>query len=362
MVRFSVVLPAYKDLGHVVDNIKRLAREDVEFIVAADLLSEEDRKTLEALAERYPLKLDLSDERRGKVAALNSAIERAEGDIIVFVDSDARVVHPDLLGAIEKALERGDFGSGIILLRGESFFEKMARIDYISINASMYIGAKYGFSIGLNGAFIYAKRRVVDELGGFAREIIEDVDFALRASLKGFKPVFIEEACVETGAPSTLRGWYKQRKRWVIGGAVLLKKYWRRVLPHIKAAAPQVFAVNPVMVLLTPILLLPSHIFYTLLLILASVLASIFPPLLFLLYMSIAYGFAKQIFLVLAAFAIVFFWYWYWGRRFRFKGFKKRHIIPYFFVYGPVWSALTAVWVIITLAKGGNVTLKDWKV
>ncbi len=362
MARFSVILPAYKDLGHVVENIERLAGEDVEFIVAADLLSTEDKKRLEEISHRYPVKLDLSDERRGKVAALNAAIEKASGDIIVFIDSDARVVHPRLLEAIERALERGDFGSGIILLRGKSFMENMARVDYISINASMYLGAKYGFSLGLNGAFIYARRDVVERLGGFAREIIEDVDFAVRASLRGYRPVFIEEACVETGAPSTPRGWYRQRRRWVVGGAVLLKKYWRRVLPHIKAAAPQIFAVNPVMVLLTPILLIPSNIIYTFILALATVLASVFPPLVIPLYLSIAYGFARQLLLIAAAFVIVSVWYVYWGRRFRYKGFKKRHILPYFFVYGPVWSALTLAWVVYTLAKGGNVHLPDWKV
>jgi len=357
-----VIIPAFRDLGHTEDTIRRLSGPGVEFIVAADLLPERDRKKLEELAEKYPVKLDLSDERRGKVKSLNRAIRMAEGEILVFIDSDARVLRDDLLRLVEDALREGDFGSGVILVRGSSFIENMARIDYVAIDTSMYMGAKHGFSVGLNGAFMYARRDVVDALGGFAPEIIEDVDFAIRASLKGYRPVFIEEPCVETGAPGTWRGWYRQRRRWVVGGGALLLKFWRRVLPHARSVLPQILCINPVLVVLLPVFLLPDQLIYKLALFLSTLLAAVFPPSIPFLYASLMFGFARQLLLMVFGLAVIWLWFTYWARRFRFRGFRKRHVPLYFFVYGPVWSALTVVWLAYAVIKRGRVTLPDWKV
>ncbi len=361
MVRFSVIIPAFKDLGYAADTIKTLAGSDVEFIVVADLLSEQEKRELEKLAEKYPVKLDLSDERRGKVNSLNRAISLAEGDIFVFIDSDARVVRRDLLELIEDALREGDFGSGIILLRGRSFLENMARIDYIAINTCLYMGARHKFSVGLNGAFIFAKREVVDALNGFAPEIIEDVDFAIRASLKGFKPVFIQEPCVETGAPNTWKGWYKQRRRWVYGGGALVVKYWRTLLPYLRPVIPQLLCENPVLIVLLPLFLLPDELIYKFVLFLTTLLAAVFPPSIPILYVSIVYGFARQLLFVLVGLVAVWLWFSYWARRFKFKRFRHYHILPYYFLYGPIWAALTVVWAAYAIAKRGKVSLPDWK-
>ena len=362
MVRFSVIIPAFKDLGYTEEIIRKLSGPDVEFIVTADLLSERDKRKLRELAEDFPVKLDLSDERRGKVRSLNKAISMAEGDVFVFIDSDSRVLRKDLLKLVEDALKEGDFGSGVILLRGNSFIENMARIDYVAIDTSMYVGAKHKFSVGLNGAFIYAKREVVEALDGFAPEIIEDVDFAIRASLKGYRPVFIKEPCVETGTPRTWRGWYKQRRRWVVGGGAMLLKFWRKALPHARSVLPQIFCVNPVLIVFLPIFLLPDQLIYKLVLFVSTLLAAVFPPLIPFLYASIVYGFARQLLLIILGFAVIWLWFWYWAKRFRFKRFKKRHIPLYYFIYGPIWSALTVVWLIYTIIKRGRVTLPDWKV
>jgi len=74
-----------------------------------------------------------------------------------------------------------------------------------------------------------AVRRGVCDVVRFSNEtIVEDADFTIRVLKNSMKIIQEPKAIVYTNAPETVRGWYKQRKRWWYGNLQLwrLHKKW----------------------------------------------------------------------------------------------------------------------------------------
>ena len=340
--RFSVLLPAYRDLGSVFETIERLFSEerDVEFVVGADLWSEGGLRRLEELSRRIPVKITASRERRGKVRALNDMIRMAEGEILVFIDSDVRIVSRGLLEAVGRALERGEFGGGRIQVRGETILERFVRIDYLGINAAIRTQELSGVSFGVNGAFMFAKREVVERIGGFLPVLTEDSDFGYRASEAGFRPVFAGDAVVETSAPKTLKEWFRQRVRWAIGGVQAARIHEKFHWGHPLESALQATAMFPFWIPFLVLLLAPGALASRLLAVLASLASTQSQIIAVLAWLGwIGTIFAHPAVSVIG-FAFTFLWWEYWKRELKFEGINPLDYVGYYFLYAPLWAAV----------------------
>lgn len=65
----------------------------------------------------------------------------------------------------------------------------------------------------------------LNEAGGWKdRTTVEDMDLAVRASLKGWKFVYVGDLKVNNELPSTFRAYRYQQHRWSCGPANLFKK------------------------------------------------------------------------------------------------------------------------------------------
>lgn len=360
--RFSIIIPTYKELGTIPENIKKLYAQsrDVEFLIGPEAVPDDELRILEEMARKYPIKLRAHREKMGKVKKLNELIGLASGDIFVFLDSDATVENETLLQDIEKALERGDFGSGIIKIRGNSITQRCARIDYLNTNVTLHLQQKFRFSSGLNGAFIFAKREVVRKLNGFARLIVEDVDFGIRASAAGFRPVFIPKHCITTDAPETWYKWYKQRKRWYIGGAQAVLVHLKTLIRNIIPVSVQALAYAPAGPIYTALLLLPNKYMEKLVAVFLSTLTVFFPATLYLFYAGLVYLAAKYVALYLAGYVALLLWVAYWRRRFKFVEIKLlRDVTIYYTVYVPISFLIVVGAVLYTLYRRGKIERVD---
>lgn len=342
MPRFSIIFPAYKSPGTIFDNIEKIYAEskDVEFLVGPEAWNDEDMGKLEKMAEKYPIKIRAHKEKRGKVAKLNELINISSGDILIFMDNDVEIISENFLKALEKSMERGDFGSGKIYLVGDSWTQRGARIDYLGINAAIAIQEITGISLGINGALIVAKREVVEKLGGFRHVITEDSDFGCRASEAGFKPVFAEEAEIATDAPETWAEWYKQRKRWAIGEfqtAALNRKFH---IKHLIESIAQSVAVFPFWVPAILYLIGPGPLAPKLAFILTAAISTIHPIFLLLAYVSFLAMMITQPITTILGLSMTAIWVWYWRKKLKFWRIKPADIIFYYFVYAPIWGAL----------------------
>jgi len=71
----------------------------------------------------------------------------------------------------------------------------------------------------------------IKEAGGWKdRTTVEDMDLAVRATLKGWKFVYVGDVRVKSELPSTYKAYCRQQFRWSSGGAHLFRKMAKDVL------------------------------------------------------------------------------------------------------------------------------------
>ncbi|KAG0613781.1 hypothetical protein M758_6G129900 [Ceratodon purpureus] len=110
----------------------------------------------------------------------------------------------------------------------------MTKMQEVSLNYHFSVeqrvgSATYGF-FGFNGTAGVWRIRAMEEAGGWNdRTTVEDMDLAVRASLCGWKFVYIHDLEVKNELPSTFNAFRFQQHRWSCGPANL----FRKVLPSI---------------------------------------------------------------------------------------------------------------------------------
>lgn len=257
--RVSVFIPVYRGsdfLDELLWELTCSGYEDKEIFVAVD---EPDERSLRAV-EKYSGKVHfmISQCRRGKVEALNSAVEVSSGEILVFLDADVKLKGKGFLECIVDEMRDADildFRKGII--HESSFISRMVNYEFIGANLVSYLYSRFvGKCVGINGAAFAIRRRVFEEVGGFSRVISEDFDLALKVLMRNGRFKYSERLEAYTRAPICWRDWIKQRKRWGVGAGLWIKENWRRFFrcvadyPHI--ALPSLIILFPA---LTPLIL-----------------------------------------------------------------------------------------------------------
>ncbi|MET1125050.1 MAG: glycosyltransferase family 2 protein [Archaeoglobaceae archaeon] len=347
-MRASVVIAAYRDAGYIEENVRKLAG-DFEVILAVDDPSEE----LIGIARRYKLKVSMSNGRRGKWRALNDALKLVEGEYVIFLDSDTRL--------IELPEFKGDVIEFVKEVEGKGVLERLVNIDYFNMFLTAKLASRVNSCLSLNGAAFAAKREVVTKLG-FRKFINEDTELGIRVGLSGYR-VRVDGRAV-TRAPSRFGEWLAQRERWAVGGAEALLAHLRRVMVKPRLWLPYLFPFYPAITGLAIALVLPDTIVLKLLYILLPLLLLISPKFApFALLTVFELHVLKNFIAVLAAFAI-------WSCVIALCSIKTSfkidfRLLPlYFFFYSPLWTMIcVAALLKVSVYKllGRKMEVEDWK-
>lgn len=110
MATFSVIVPVYKaahTIERCVDSLVASGKEDVQIILVEDCSPDDSWKVCQALAEKYPQVVYQRNEcNRGVSYTRNRALELAEGEYLLFTDSDDWV-DPEYVDAFRQAISFG---------------------------------------------------------------------------------------------------------------------------------------------------------------------------------------------------------------------------------------------------------------
>ncbi len=347
----SAVISAYKDTGHVEENIRWLREKGYEVVIAAD---EPDDELLRII-EKYHVKATLSRKRRGKWRALNDALKLVSGEQIIFIDSDT--VIKDLSG-----LNGSDAVEIVKEVRGKSIVERLVNVDYLVMTLGSAIAAKLGSCLGLNGSAFVIKRSVMDKLGGFRRKINEDTDLGVRLGLGGYSYDICGRAITE--GPKTFKEWFKQRERWSMGGAEVLLENLLPILMHPRLWIPYLVFFYPALFGMLVSFLLPENYFTKFLYLVLPLLAILSPKLASLAILTlyeldtlrnlVAMGIS---FLAWSGIVLIF------SKKIDFK-IDVRVLPLYYFVYSPLWSAICLISFLRVLyckIRGKRIEVNGWK-
>ncbi|XP_026427433.1 glucomannan 4-beta-mannosyltransferase 9-like isoform X1 [Papaver somniferum] len=111
----------------------------------------------------------------------------------------------------------------------------MTRIQQVSLNFHFKVEQEVGsFTyafFGFNGTAGVWRIAAINEAGGWnGRTTVEDMDLSVRASLKGWKFVYVSDIRVKCELPSTFKAFRYQQHRWSCGPANLFRKMFMEII------------------------------------------------------------------------------------------------------------------------------------
>ena len=363
----SIIIPVYKNPHLLEDLVKRLGSqisEKGEIIIIAD---EPNQETLKIL-KRYDsdIKCFINKKREGKVHALNFGAKKARGNILLFLDADVKIEDDRFVEKVVEEIEDASILKVKIKIIANSLLSRLVSIDYYNMYLSSKLSSRFNTQFGLNGICFAIKREVFFKLNGFRKTITEDVDFGMRASVADINVKHSNNLELYTQSPSTWKEWYKQRKRWAIGGSICVLDHLKYILLKPKIWIPILIMAYPSIIYILIATALPDYIIYKLISLVLSFLVfalpvSIISPILF--TFSVGIVIAKAAFLAFITFviwsAIILFGY----KKLRWGNIKLYDLPIYYFIYSMMWlliSYLYFIKVCMARIRKKEIKLEEW--
>ncbi|XP_010935702.1 glucomannan 4-beta-mannosyltransferase 1 isoform X1 [Elaeis guineensis] len=110
----------------------------------------------------------------------------------------------------------------------------LTRLQEMSLDYHFGVEQEVGSStcsfFGFNGTAGVWRIRALHDAGGWKdRTTVEDMDLAVRASLRGWKFLFVGDLSVKNELPSTFKAYRFQQHRWSCGPANLFRKMFKEI-------------------------------------------------------------------------------------------------------------------------------------
>ncbi len=215
----SIVIPAYNTehtLKACLDSLEKqtVARDGYEIIVVDDGSTDHTAK----LVKKYSGVVYVHQKQSGESAARNTGVEKADGDIVVFVDADCEA-KKNFLEEIIKPLNDDAVWAvkGAYVTKQKGIVARLVQVEFEERYSKMQKSKKLDFVD--NSASAYRKK-LFYKAGMFDTKLLMsmDTDLAYRIERQGYKIAFNPDAQVYHAHPTTLKV-YWEKKFW--------RSYWR---------------------------------------------------------------------------------------------------------------------------------------
>ena len=166
----------------------------------------------------------------GKSGALNSVLNKTDGEWLFILDADAQLQSNVLLRAITLALHGG--WSGVQLRKAVVNCELNRIASFQAMEMAMDAVIQRGrLACGgvseLRGNGQLINRKVLESCGGFNEQTItDDLDLSFRFLLTRSPIVIMWDPPIQEEAVESLSALFRQRKRWAEGGLQRFFDYW----------------------------------------------------------------------------------------------------------------------------------------
>ncbi len=225
----SVIVPAYNEAGVIADKLRSIQAGDypqdrLEVIVAVDGSSDDTaRQVLTSGVERVIL--DHNPQRAGKMAALNRAVRRSQGEVLVFTDANAMLWPGTLRTLLSNFADPGvGLASGRKLLYGESLLENSESLYWRYEGRIKTMESRIGSTPAAAGELIAIRREIYRPPNGSI--INDDFQLVIETIRSGRRVVYDPTAVTVEKGSESLQDEYGRKTRiaagrWQLVGQVL---------------------------------------------------------------------------------------------------------------------------------------------
>lgn len=230
-MRFSFIIPVYnrpQEVSELLESLTKQSVKDFEVIIVEDGSSNSCDEVVKKY-RKYLLLKYLKKENTGPGDSRNRGAAMAEGEYLIFLDSDC-IVPPSYLEKVTSELKQDVDAFGGPDRADNSFTPIQKAINYSMTSFFTTGGIRGGkkkmdkfyprsFNLGI-------KKTVFEKIGGFSKmRFGEDIDLSIRIYREGFTCKLFSEAWVYHKRRTDFIKFFKQVYNSGIARVVLYKKY-----------------------------------------------------------------------------------------------------------------------------------------
>lgn len=231
----SVLIPCYNEgenAEEAVSHALALKYPDFEVVAINDGSRDNTAEVLDRLAAQHPrLRVVHLAQNQGKAMALQAGSLLARNDILIGIDGDALLDPHCAQWLVRHFVADPEVAAvtGNPRIRNRSTLLGRVQVGEFSSIVGMIKRAQQNFGslFTVSGVITAFRRSAVHQVGYWSPDMLtEDIDITWKLQRAGWKVLFEPNALVWILMPETLRGLWKQRLRWAMGGAqVMLKNF-----------------------------------------------------------------------------------------------------------------------------------------
>lgn len=241
----TIIVPAYNEEINAVRTVESLLNQDyanLQVVFIDDGSKDNTFLKVSNAFKHLPSVKVYTKQNGGKASALNTGIEKADGEFVVCIDADTQLKQDavsqlmkkfDTSGGVKKHggnnLLNGSVGAvaGNVKVGNEvNMITRWQSIEYItSQNFDRRAFDLLNCITVVPGAIGAFRKEAIVAAGGFTSDTLaEDCDLTMRMHRLGYLVRNCSEAVSYTEAPETLRQFMKQRFRWSFG---VMQCFWK---------------------------------------------------------------------------------------------------------------------------------------
>lgn len=232
----SFLVPAFNESKTVIETIKHLYEIDYDNVIEIIVINDGSTdNTLDVLKEQLAfyrgrkIKLILLNKKNtGKADSLNKALKFAKGEIVIVVDADsypAKNCLKNILGYFDDS-KVGSATAPCIARNQSNFLEKVQGLEYRVISFSRKLLEFIDSIYVIPGPLGVYRKKALEDIGGFdTKNMTEDIEATWHLQHRGWKVKMCLNTSVCTTVPNKFKTWFRQRRRWNMGGLQCLNKY-----------------------------------------------------------------------------------------------------------------------------------------
>ena len=229
----NLLIAAYNEAQEIAETIRGIKGQDypgqIDIIVVDDGSTDKTISILNSF-DLPNLKI-IQANHGGKAKALNEGLNHVSHDIVVCIDADT-FLQPEALKRIVARFLSDPQGTaavaGCVLVKNsrDTFMTRLQEWDYFTgIASAKRQQSLYQGTLVAQGAFSAFNSKVVKAHKGWPAVIGEDIVLTWALIKSGWRIGFEPTAIGFTAAPTTLSGFFRQRKRWARGMIEGLKQH-----------------------------------------------------------------------------------------------------------------------------------------
>jgi len=228
----SVLIPAYceeKGIEATLEAAMRIDYPRFEIVVVDDGSTDETVARVMPYVERGAVRLVRKTMNEGKAMALNDALPCLNGEIILALDADA-VVDFGILRALvphfSSARVAAVTGNPRVSNR-RTLLSKIQLIEFTSVVGLLRRAQRvWGRIQTVSGVVVAFRKQALLDVGLFDPSMAtEDIDMSWRLQKRFWDIRYEPKALVWMQVPETLRGLWRQRRRWAVGLGQVLRRH-----------------------------------------------------------------------------------------------------------------------------------------